>query len=162
MAKIPAIVEGLIDGRQIAAEAGTTILEACRQNGIGVPTLCHHEGLEAEGGCRLCLVEMDGKLLASCQYPLRSSGFKVLTMSDEVKRARRLVIALMLTRAPDSKVVLDLARAYGVRQDPRLNRSPADGCLRCGRCVRACAAAGGEAISLVGRGAGRRVMGPFD
>ena len=157
------VVRGLIDGREVEVPAGVAILSAARQNGLGIPTLCHHEGLPPEGGCRLCLVELGGRLVASCQYPLRASGFDVKTMSPEVKKARRFVISLMLARAPDSKTVLDLAAAYDVAPDQRLQRAPADSCLRCARCVRACADSwpGPQAISLVGRGAGRMVSGPY-
>jgi NADH dehydrogenase/NADH:ubiquinone oxidoreductase subunit G len=161
MPESPAEVHGVIDGLEIAAPFGATILEAARRNAIPIPTLCHHEGLPPDGGCRLCLVELSGKLVASCQYPLRSSGFEIQTMSVEAKKARRFVISLMLARAPKAKRALELAEEYGVVPDPRLQRVPADGCLRCGLCARACAAVGAEAISLAGRGAGREVSGPF-
>ena len=156
-----ALIRGLIDGVEANIPKGTTILAAARALGIGIPTLCHHEGLPAEGGCRLCLVESGGKLVASCQYPLRAGGFDIETASPKVKKARAFVAALMLARAPNSKIVHDLARAHGLEPDERFQREPADECLRCGLCVRACAAQGGEAVSLIGRGAGRKVAGPF-
>jgi NADH dehydrogenase/NADH:ubiquinone oxidoreductase subunit G len=154
-------VRGLIDGRPVEVPAGTTILEAARLFSIPIPTLCHHEGLPPEGGCRLCLVESRGSLVAACLFPLRAGGFGILTMSPEVRRARAFVISLLLARAPEAPRVLDLAAEYGVAPDPRLARLEPDGCLRCGRCVRACAAAGAEAIGLAGRGPARKVTGPF-
>jgi ferredoxin len=155
------LVRGRIDGLEIAVPKETTILEAARGAGRKIPTLCHHEGLKAEAGCRLCLVELDGRLVASCLYPLRADGFEVSTASEAVKSARAFVVALMLARAPDSPLVQALAQEYGVSPDPRLSRVEPDGCLRCSLCVRACAAAGLEAISLVGRGHLRKVAGPF-
>ena len=57
-----------INGRQISAEAGTTVLEAAREAGILIPTLCHLEGVQDIGACRLCLVEVKGtpKLQSAC------------------------------------------------------------------------------------------------
>ena len=72
-----------IDGKEIKAEAGMTVLEAARKAGIDIPTLCHHEKLEPYGGCRLCMVEVDQPcrlLHLSCgqghrgAHPLRKSG----------------------------------------------------------------------------------------
>lgn len=58
-----AIIRLKINGREISAEKGMSILEVCRANEIFVPTLCYDERLEAIGGCRLCLVEIKGSLL---------------------------------------------------------------------------------------------------
>ena len=61
-----------INGIEYAVEEGTTILEACRQNGIRIPTLCWLKDINAIGACRICVVEMTGarSLVASCVYPL--------------------------------------------------------------------------------------------
>ena len=62
-----------IDGKEIIVDEGSTILEAAQQNGIHIPTLCHNEALSSYGGCRMCVVEVDGspKLAASCVMPVR-------------------------------------------------------------------------------------------
>lgn len=153
-------VEGVIDGRKIRVLKETTILEAAQSLGLSIPTLCHHPGLPAEGGCRLCLAEAGGKLVASCVYPLRNNGFTVLTDTPEVRAARGYVLELLINRCPRSPRLSRLAREYGVEPDPRFAGDD-DLCIRCGRCVRACAANGVSAVSLVGRGHGRRVAGPF-
>ena len=154
------LVAGRIDGREVEVPRETTILAAAPAAGAAIPTLCHHEGLPPDGNCRLCLAEVNGRLVASCLYPLRESGFDILTLSPRVRSARRFVLTLLLTRAPRDARLLALAEEYGAVPEPRFTDEP-DGCLRCGRCVRACAESGAEAVSLVGRGRKRRVTGPF-
>ena len=155
-----ALISGRIDGRKVTVFRETAILTAAADAGAAIPTLCHHEGLPPDGNCRLCLVEMNGRLVASCLYPLRDSGFDILTQSPRVRAARRFILALMLTRAPQSPRIRELADEYQAAPEPRFTDEP-DGCIRCGRCVRACAESGAEAVSLVGRGRERRVTGPF-
>jgi NADH dehydrogenase/NADH:ubiquinone oxidoreductase subunit G len=153
-------VTGRIDGRTVTIFRDTTILAAAASAGAAIPTLCHHEGLPPDGNCRLCMVELNGRLVASCMYPLRENGFEVLTRSPAVLAARRFVLNLLLTRAPRAACLRALAEEYQADPDHALGGEP-DGCLRCGRCVRACAETGAEAVSLVGRGWKRRVTGPF-
>ena len=153
-------LSGLIDGREVRLLRQTTILAAAKALGLTIPTLCHHEGLPPDGNCRLCLVEIDGRLVASCLYPLRENGFNILTRSPRVSSARRFVLTLLLQRAPRAPRLLALAEEYQVSPDSRFAGEP-DGCLRCGLCVRACAETGAEAVALVGRGHKRQVAGPF-
>ncbi|MDR1656389.1 MAG: (2Fe-2S)-binding protein [Deltaproteobacteria bacterium] len=155
------MIKGTIDGLSITVRPGTVLLNAARTLGIHIPTLCHHEGLPPDGNCRLCVSQVGGRLVASCIYPLTADGFQAQTDNERIRYARSLVIALMLIRAPEAPVVVALAREYGVTEQPRLRRVTADGCLRCGRCVRACLTGGAEAVSLVGRGTARIVTGPF-
>ena len=77
----------MIDGNELTVPDGTTILEAARRNGIRIPTLCHHENLTPWGGCRLCVVEIDGspKLAASCVTPVRQ-GMEVVTYNEGHRR----------------------------------------------------------------------------
>ncbi len=69
-----------IDGKEVTAKEGMTVLEAARQEGIYIPTLCHHEKLEPFGGCRICIVEVEvngwTKLVVSCVYPAEN-GIRV-------------------------------------------------------------------------------------
>jgi predicted molibdopterin-dependent oxidoreductase YjgC len=153
-------VSGYIDGQYFTADFGTTLLEAAREIGIIIPTLCHHPGLPPDGNCRLCLVEVEGRLVASCLFPLRLDGANYITKSPMVLEARAFVLKLLLCRAPEDAYLLKLAEEYGLKADSRLSDG-ADGCVRCGRCVRACRATGSEAISFVGRSRERKVTGPF-
>ena len=85
-----------INGIEYAVEEGTTILEACRQNGIRIPTLCWLKDINAIGACRICVVEMTGarSLVASCVYPLSKfdEGKNILTHSPAVLQSRKMTL----------------------------------------------------------------------
>ena len=87
-----------INGIEYAVEEGTTILEACRQNGIRIPTLCWLKDINAIGACRICVVEMTGarSLVASCVYPLSKfdEGKNILTHSPAVLQSRKMTLQL--------------------------------------------------------------------
>ena len=85
-----------IDGKQISAEAGTTVLQAAREAGIRIPTLCHLEGIMDIGACRLCLVEVKGttKLLSACTTKV-FEGMEVTTTSERLQKYRRMTLELL-------------------------------------------------------------------
>ncbi len=87
-----------IDGREIQAPKGATVVDVARENGIEIPTLCYLKGVSEPGCCRVCLVEVEGArtLQASCVTPVRE-GMTVRTNSPRVRRARRRVVELLLT-----------------------------------------------------------------
>jgi NADH dehydrogenase/NADH:ubiquinone oxidoreductase subunit G len=157
---MPELIEGLINGRRLKTPRETTILEAARQAGETIPTLCRHDGLPGDGNCRLCLVEAGGQLVASCMFPLRADGFDVKTDTPAVRKARAFVLEMLVDRVPGSPRLLALAREYGVEPDSRFGGGQ-DLCIDCGRCVRACERQGASAIGLMGRGRSRAVAGPF-
>ncbi|KXA90970.1 hypothetical protein AKJ57_03005 [candidate division MSBL1 archaeon SCGC-AAA259A05] len=154
-----------IDGREVTAEEGQTILEVASENEIDIPQLCYSKAYEPAGLCRLCLVEVrppEGKpeLKAACVYPVRE-GLKVETQTDRVLKARKLTAELLLARCPDSEAVREIANQHGV-EEPRFSKKDLD-CVLCGLCVRACEAATGESvITFVGRGPDREVLTPFE
>ncbi|MBT8340373.1 MAG: (2Fe-2S)-binding protein, partial [Desulfatitalea sp.] len=84
-----------IDGKQVTAKAGMTILEAARSAGVFIPTLCHHENLEPFGGCRLCIVEVEAggwtKRVVSCVY-LVEENLVVKTRSEKIDRIRKTIL----------------------------------------------------------------------
>lgn len=129
-----------IDGREVKAKKGMTILEAARGAGISIPTLCHHEKLEPFGGCRLCIVEVEErgwtKLVVSCVYPIEKSVV-VRTRSEKVDRIRKTIIELLLAHAPDAFELVALAKEYGADRN-RFEKDPSF-CIHCGLCVRYCA-----------------------
>lgn len=89
-----------IDGREIAVPAGTTIWEAARANGIEIPVLCHQPRLQPVGVCRMCVVDVGGRVLAaSCVRPCEE-GMKVQTQSERVEKHRRMLTALLLAEHP--------------------------------------------------------------
>lgn len=87
-----------IDNSPIEVEEGTSVLEACKQSGINIPTLCYLEKIQAIGACRVCLVEIEGvkDLVASCVMPV-SEGMKVSTNNRRVRDARKVVVELLLS-----------------------------------------------------------------
>lgn len=153
-----------INGLNVSVEEGTTILEAARFLGFPIPTLCHHEGLSPYGACRLCVVEIGeepkSKLVTSCTYPVEE-GLNVRTGSRRVVSARKMIIELLLASCPQSKIIQDLASAYGVRQQ-RFRQEHED-CILCGLCVRMCSEQMmAKAIGFRGRGTNRSIGTPFD
>jgi bidirectional [NiFe] hydrogenase diaphorase subunit len=162
----PGAVTLRIDGQSVRARPGVSLLEAARAAGVEIPTLCHHEGLEPYGGCRLCVVDLlpvDGgtpRMVAACLYPVED-GLCVDTASARVAAVRREILALLLARCPENPRIRELAREHGVlERGYRRNPEPTD-CILCGLCARLCEHLGPAAISLLGRGIGREVAPPF-
>ena len=129
-----------IDGKEVRAKEGMTVLEAAQGAGISIPTLCHHEKLEPFGGCRICIVEVEvrgwTKLVVSCVYPVEEN-LVVRTRSEKIDRIRKTILELLLAHAPDSPELRELAKEYGADRD-RFEKE-ASFCIHCGLCVRYCA-----------------------
>ncbi len=129
-----------IDGKEVHATEGMSILEAARAAEILIPTLCVHEGLEPYGGCRLCIVEVEvdgwSRLVVSCVYEA-AAGLIVRTRSEKIDRIRRVIIELLMAHAPHSPALLTLAAEYGATATRF--ESEASFCIHCGLCVRYCA-----------------------
>ncbi len=147
-----------IDGVQVKAEEGTTLLQAAKQAGIKIPTLCHDDRLAPYGACRLCSVEIKkgerSRIVASCVYPVEE-GLVVETESPRVQKIRRVILELLRSRSPGLKE--ELAERYQVDKT-RLDRDPSF-CILCGLCVRYCAEVkGANALGFVGRGTERQVV----
>ena len=148
-----------IDGIEVKAGEGMTVLEAAQSVGIVIPTLCHHEKLEPYGGCRICTVEVETRgrtnLVASCLYPVEEN-LVVRTRSEKVDKTRKMILELMLAHAPDAPVLQDLAQEYGADKD-RFEKEPSF-CILCGLCVRYCAEVKKKnAIGFVDRGPSREI-----
>ncbi len=148
-----------IDGKEVKAKEGMTLLEAAQNAGIFIPTLCHHEKLEPFGGCRVCIVEVEvngwTKLVVSCVYPVEENII-VRTRSEKVDRIRKTIIELLMAHAPDAPQLLDLAQEYGADKDRY--KKDASFCIHCGLCVRYCAeVAKKNAIGFVGRGINKEI-----
>src|ERR1700760_987681 len=87
-----------IDGKEVCAAENQTILEAARENGMDVPTLCHFDGLTGIGACRLCVVEVKGnnKLLPACVTQVQE-GMEVTAHSPQLLEFRKLIVELLFT-----------------------------------------------------------------
>ena len=151
-----------IDDRLLEIEEGKTILDAARQAGISIPTLCWHESLSSAGSCRICVVEVvtNGKaeLTTACNYPVEA-GLKVNTDSEAVREARRLAMEMLLAQRPHSTVIKELAQRLGVEQPDFILTQKE--CILCKLCVRACyETVGVDAITFMAQGKGRDVVEP--
>jgi bidirectional [NiFe] hydrogenase diaphorase subunit len=128
-----------IDGVEIKAREGMTLLEAANKGGIRIPTLCHHEKLEPYGGCRLCTVEIEKRgrtqLVAACVYTVEPN-LVVRTRTGKVDRIRKMILELLLAHAPDAFELQDMAKEYGADKN-RFEKEPSF-CIHCGLCVRYC------------------------
>lgn len=148
-----------IDGKEVVATEGMTILEAAASVGIAIPTLCHFEKLEPYGGCRICTVEVEvrgwPKLVAGCIYPVEK-GLVVRTRTEKVDRIRKVLLEEMLAHAPDAEQLQALAAEYGADRN-RFEREPSF-CIHCGLCVRYCAEIKQKnAVGFVDRGSNREI-----
>jgi NADH dehydrogenase/NADH:ubiquinone oxidoreductase subunit G len=148
-----------IDGREVAAAEGATILEAARGAGIDIPTLCYHEQLEPHGGCRLCVVEVEAggrtQLVASCVHRAED-GAVVTTRSERIDRIRRTLLELLMAHAPDSPQLVELAAVYGANRS-RFEQETSF-CVHCGLCVRYCAEVKqSHAVGFIDRGTRREI-----
>jgi len=171
-----------IDGLEITASRGDSVLEAAMENGIYIPHLCHHPDLKPVGICRVCLVDIDGRLTVSCRTPVEE-GMMIRTGGPAVDKVRRVAVELLiadhhsdcLTCGKNNACKLqEIARFVGV--DPhRLEElkarelRPVDDthpfilrddnkCVLCGICVRTCEEVQGTgAISYSLRGYATKV-----
>jgi bidirectional [NiFe] hydrogenase diaphorase subunit len=153
-----------IDGRQLQAERGTTILEAAKNANIYIPNLCSNEELAPYGSCRLCMVEITHKkrkrLVVSCIYEV-SEGLEVDTTAPAALNVRRLVMHLLLQRNPTHPEMKRLAAELGIEKT--MFEVDFKGCIMCGQCVRVCReVVGVSAIGFKFRGHTREIATPFN
>jgi formate dehydrogenase major subunit len=173
-----------INGKEIEAAEGTTVLTAARQNGIEIPTLCAQEELTPFGGCRLCVVEVQGFRvpIASCTLPV-SNGMVINTETEALKKSRKFILSMLFSErnhfCPFCQVSggdCDLQNA-AYREEmthwpmqPTWNTFPVDSshpyfvldnnrCILCRRCVRACGElVGNYTLAVAERGASSLVV----
>jgi len=143
-----------IDGKEVSAREGMTVLEAAQGAGISIPTLCHHEKLEPFGGCRICIVEIEvrdwTRLVVSCVYPV-AENLVVRTRTEKIDRIRKTILELLLAHAPDAPGLQELVQEYGA--DKNRFEKDASFCIHCGLCVRYCAEVKKKhAVGFVDRG----------
>ena len=174
-----------INDKEVTLEKPVSVLEAARQAGIKIPTLCYHEALKPYGGCRLCVVEVERmpKLQTACTL-MAADGMVVKTESEGISKVRRGILEFLLINHPldcpycdkaGECELQDLVNKYGPtvgrykeekRKVPESHKDQIfarnmERCVVCTRCVRMCNdQQGASAISIMGRGNHSR-MEPF-
>ncbi|NQU49170.1 MAG: (2Fe-2S)-binding protein [Planctomycetes bacterium] len=167
-----------LDGKQIEVEPHTTLLQAAHQHGIEIPTLCHDDRLDPYGGCRLCLVEVDGapRPVAACKTEC-ADNMTVRTHSADLHRLRRTMLDMLLAEHYEDVGVKpnqlqELAAEHQLAQPSlKLGRRAAyddrnqwigfnpGACIMCDRCVRYCdEVMQCSALEHVGQGVGAVVQ----
>jgi predicted molibdopterin-dependent oxidoreductase YjgC len=177
-----------IDEKIIEVPEGTRLLDAARQNGLSIPTLCYHRDLTPTGNCRICVVEVQGQrfLQAACVTSVWE-GMVVQTHSDRVVQSRKQTLEMMLANHPQECLVCDSSGScelqdlaydyqvevpewgskgsrYQVDSDPNpFVRVDFNKCILCRRCVQACAEVQGRFVwGIALRGFEERIVAGAD
>jgi len=176
-----------INGKVIDARPESTILEVAREGGVHIPTLCYHKKLSPYGGCRLCIVEVEGipRLVASCTTPV-TDGMVIQTDTEQIRKVRKTIVELILSNHPQECMVCeqngrcelqDLAYEFGLKEirfvgeksaHPIQNQNPLierdyNKCILCGRCVRMCDEVQGVgAVDFSNRGFHAKIATEYD
>ena len=175
-------VQLTIDGTPVSVPAGTTLLDAARDAGIDIPTLCYFDHTTANGLCRLCVVEVEGSrvLQAACVAEARD-GAVVHTRSEKVQRARRTILEMLastvdLSESPELQAMVveyecrperfndGAKRQHEIIDDNPVYIRDYSQCVLCWRCVQVCAedAQFTYAINFGGRGFNTHIATFFD
>ena len=179
-----------INGKTVRVDAGATILDAARQVGVRIPTLCYLKDVSAASSCRVCVVDVEGldHPVPACSTPVRD-GMAVTTDSPRVEAYRRVALDLIIAdhgldstggcfscKKNGACELQDLCREYGVaepsfeaprKREPVLDANPflsfdPNLCIRCQRCVGACnASARNHTLQAGKRGTRTVIEAPF-
>ncbi|MDW7740176.1 MAG: molybdopterin-dependent oxidoreductase [Bacillota bacterium] len=173
-----------IDGINIFAEEGTTILEAAKSKGIEIPTLCYHPRLEPMGHCRICIVQVEGfeRPMTSCDNPI-FEGMSVTTDTPKIREMRNQILEFALATHPykdcltcvrtgtcelqekaycfQSKLPEQISRKVPVEKtadNPYIVKDE-EKCILCGRCIQVCRTNTGRFVyEMIGNGVNTRVV----
>lgn len=158
--------EIVIDGKTCTAQHGEFLWDVAKRNGIEIPALCRSDAFaDHRACCRVCIVEVitrgRSKVVTSCVYPVESPC-EVLTNSPKIAQERKVLMALLEARAPESDSIKEMAAAMGANEGySRLKPLDAGKCILCGLCVQACESMGTGAISTVNRGTEKEINTPY-
>lgn len=170
-----------LNGQEIDAKEGSTILEAARANSISIPSLCFLDELSIAGSCRLCFVEIDGyaKPVTACSTQVKE-GMVIQTNSESLRKNRRFLLEMLFASghhvcaycvSNGNCELQNLAMEHGLsaisfpqrKEEAALDLSHANfafdpnRCVLCTRCVRACDELSGQGLwAIVGRGSDAR------
>ena len=176
-----------INGKEMTGPEGVSILEFAKKNGIDIPTLCYLENLAPTGGCRVCVVEVEGSrtLVASCHTPI-AKGMNIQTHSPKVIEARRQIVELLMASHCGTCYMCEKANLCEMRElatdldvgnprfptrrrffqiedaSPYINRDLSK-CILCRKCIRACNEIAKKHVYAMGyRGFNSKVVVDFD
>jgi formate dehydrogenase major subunit len=182
------MVQITINGKQIEAPEGTTVLHAAKMAGIHIPTLCAHKELSPFGGCRLCIVEVEGWRvpMASCTLPV-SNGMVIKTETDAIKKSREFILSMLFSErnhfCPFCQVSGGDCELQNSAYHEEMTHWPIqpgwsnfavdtthpyfildnNRCILCRRCVRACGElVGNFTLSVAERGAASMIVADTD
>jgi NADH dehydrogenase/NADH:ubiquinone oxidoreductase subunit G len=161
-----------IDGEKVSVPADTTLLDAAKEIGADIPTICWHEATTSNGLCRICVVEVEGqRVLQPACIVQAGAGMQVQTRSERVVRARKTILEMLASTMDlsDAPEILNMMEEYGasaerfpdaerreieVKDDNPMYLRDFSKCLLCWRCVQVCAddAQYTYAINFSGRG----------
>jgi NADH-quinone oxidoreductase subunit G/NADP-reducing hydrogenase subunit HndD len=151
-----------INGLDVNVPKSYTVLDAARENGIDIPTLCHLKDVNEVGACRVCVVEVEGAraLQASCVLPV-NEGMNIKTNTKRVRNSRKTTVELLLAnhnrecltcyrnkncelQSVSEELGIDTVRFEGAKREPKIDDlsvsivRDTSKCILCGRCVNAC------------------------
>lgn len=170
----------IINEKTVEAEEGETILEVAIRNNIYVPSLCYHSDVKIGGSCRICVVEVNGRLVTACSTKIEE-GMNITTKSNEVEKARKINLELLFSQHQEecddciwnnNCKMLDLAKKYNVeinRFDDRKKDYPiyhfgpaleydSSKCIDCRNCIDVCENQGVSFLELQEREHSREVF----
>ncbi|MGV3740805.1 MAG: formate dehydrogenase subunit alpha [Burkholderiaceae bacterium] len=171
-----------INGKEVSGKATETIFQVAKREGVEIPHLCYMEGMDPDGNCRACVVEIDGERVLSpscCRYP--TNGMKVTSNSERAVKSQKMVLELLLSDMPEADYTLDNEvdqwaikmevgkPRFAPREHVKADLShPAmavnlDACIQCTRCVRACRDEQvNDVIGLAFRGSAEKIVFDMD
>ena len=174
------LVKISINGAEYKVPAGVNLIDAAESVGVHIPNFCYLKGMRGIGACRMCMVEIGGRMTTGCIMKTKE-GMDVVTDNEKIRELRKFVIDLILSMHPldcmtctkagvcelqkyayefEIKESTFTRKKFGFEVDnknPFINRDP-DYCILCSRCVRVCKEQGTSVLDFQGRGVGSRVV----
>lgn len=164
-----------IDGKQCAAEKGANLVDAAKQNGVYIPTLCHVEGVKPAGSCRICNVKINGRYMTACTTMV-AEGMVIENVNQEIQELRKIIVETLFVSGNHYCPACEKSgncelQALGYKYQMLVPRFPFEfeekvvdagsdklyidrnRCVLCKRCVRSIKSEDGKSIfALMGRG----------
>lgn len=168
-----------INGSEHKVQEGANLIDAAEGVGVHIPNFCYLKGMKGIGACRMCMVEINGRMTAACIMKAKD-GMEIVTENEKIREMRKFVVDLILSMHPLDCMTCTKAGSCGLQsyaydfevkestytrknfglpvddRNPFIKRDP-DYCILCGRCVRVCKEQGTSVLDFHGRGVGSRV-----